>query len=266
MQYGFIGVGNMGGALAQAVCRRVDPARVAVSGRRAEKAQEAARWLGCRAAANEDIARECGMIFLGVKPQMMAEMLRPLQGIFAAREEKPLLVSMAAGLTLADIGAMAGGGLPVVRIMPNTACTVGEGMILYCAGEGVSAEQLRCLLDALDAAGILDELPESQIDAGSAVAGCGGAFADLFLEALADGGVYCGLPREKARLYAAQMLKGAAAMALTGTEHTGQSKDAVCSPGGTTIAGVRALERGGFRSCAMEAVIAAYTRTAELKK
>ena len=98
------------------------------------------------------------------------------------------------------------------------------------------------------------------------MAGCGGAFADLFLEALADGGVYCGLPREEARLYAAQMLKGAAAMALTGTEHTGQSKDAVCSPGGTTIAGVRALERGGFRSCAMEAVIAAYTRTAELKK
>ena len=129
MQYGFIGVGNMGGALAQAVCRRVDPARVAVSGRRAEKAQEAARRLGCRAAANEDIARECGMIFLGVKPQMMAEMLRPLQGIFAAREEKPLLVSMAAGLTLADIGAMAGGGLLPAEDGGAALRQIGDGLL-----------------------------------------------------------------------------------------------------------------------------------------
>ena len=97
------------------------------------------------------------------------------------------------------------------------------------------------------------------------MAGCGGAFVSLFLEALADGAVTCGLPRDKARRYAAQMVLGTAQLALQSGQHTAAMKDAVCSPGGTTIAGVRALERGGFRSAAMEAVIAAYEKTLALK-
>ena len=119
---------------------------------------------------------------------------------------------------------------------------------------------------AMAGAGLLDDVEERLMDAGSAVAGCGPAFAALMLEALADGGVACGLPRAKAQMYAAQMMLGTAALALETGRHPGQLKDAVCSPGGTTIQGVRALERGGFRSAAFEAVIAAYEATLALAK
>ena len=266
MTYGFIGTGNMGGALARALCKTVDAKKVFLANRTADKAQKLASELGCTAADNETIARTCDVLFLGVKPQMMEGMLCAIRETLAARTKKPLLVSMAAGLTAAAIDEMAGGGFPVVRIMPNTACTVGEGMTMYCCNERVTAVQRDALLAALAASGVLDELPEQLIDAGSAVAGCGGAYVCLFLEALADGGVACGLPRDTARLYAAQMCRGNALLAMAGGEHTGMMKDAICSPGGTTIAGVRALEKGGFRSAAMEAVIAAYEKTAALKK
>ena len=266
MKYGFIGTGNMGGTLARVLCKQVDPQQVMLANRTSIKAEKLAQELGCTFGTNEELARTCDTIFLGVKPQMMADMLGDLREVLTAREEKPLLVSMAAGLTMDAIDKMAGGGFPVVRIMPNTACTVGEGMILYCHNEVATLRQVNTVLEALDRSGVLDELPENLMDAGSAVAGCGGAYVCLFLEALADGGVACGLPRHKARLYAAQMLKGNAMLSMIGGEHTGAMKDAICSPGGTTIAGVRALEQRGFRSAAMEAVIAAYERTQELKR
>ena len=114
-------------------------------------------------------------------------------------------------------------------------------------------------------AGRFSSLRERLIDAGSAVAGCGPAFVDLFIEALADGGVACGLPRAQAQTFAAQMVAGSARLALESGQHPGVLKDAVCSPGGTTIQGVRALEAGGFRSAVMEAVIAAYEKNGDLK-
>ena len=115
-------------------------------------------------------------------------------------------------------------------------------------------------------AGLVDQVPEGLIDAASCVSGCGPAFAYLFLEALADGGVACGLPRDKALAYAAQMLAGSARMVLETGAHPGALKDAVCSPGGSTIQGVRALEKGGLRAAAMDAVLAAYEKTQELGK
>jgi len=173
---------------------------------------------------------------------------------------------MAAGLSMAEIRRLAGGDYPVIRIMPNMPVAVGEGMILYDRTENVTDEMLQTFLQDMQAAGLFDALPESLIDAGSAVSGCGPAFAFLMMEALADGGVRCGLPRQKAQMYAAQMLKGSAAQLLESGLHPGQLKDAVCSPGGTTIAGVEAMERGGFRAAAMDAVTAAYERTKELAK
>ena len=133
-------------------------------------------------------------------------------------------------------------------------------------GEEVTEEQLSAFLTLMSASGRLEPLEEHLIDAGSAVAGCGGAFVSLFLEALADGAVTCGLPRDKARRYAAQMVLGAAAMVLESGKHPGQLKDEVCSPGGSTIAGVAALEERGFRSAAIQAVEAAFRRNQELGK
>lgn len=263
MTYGFIGTGNMGGALATAVAKRGWD--IVLANRTPEKAEALAAKIGGKVSDNEEIARHCDYIFLGVKPQNMAETLKPLQPIFSARSDPFVLVSMAAGLSISAIQEMAGGDYPVIRIMPNTACAVGAGMTLYCS-KNVDMKRLSGFLDAMAASGELEELPENLIDAGSAVAGCGGAFACLFMEGLADGGVAIGLPREKALRFAAQTLMGTGVLAHETGLHPGQMKDAICSPGGTTIAGVRALENKGFRGAAMDAVIAAYDRTQALKQ
>ena len=265
MKVGFIGTGNMGGALAHAAAQSPAPAELLLSNRTPEKAQALAQQLGATVSDNETIAQTCDYIFLGVKPQMMADLLARLQPILSRRQEGFVLVSMAAGLTLQRLREMAGLSCPILRIMPNTACAVGAGLTLYVPSPEVTEEQLSAFLTLMSASGRLEPLEEHLIDAGSAVAGCGGAFVSLFLEALADGAVTCGLPRDKARRYAAQMVLGTAQLALQSDQHTAAMKDAVCSPGGTTIAGVRALERGGFRSAAMEAVIAAYEKTLALK-
>ena len=176
------------------------------------------------------------------------------------------MVSMAAGLTLDRLGTLAGGNYPMIRMMPNTPVGVGAGMILYTANDLVTEETLRDFLAGMSCAGSFDCLPEGLMDAGSAVSGCGPAFACLFLEALADGGVACGLPRAKAQAYAAQTLLGTARMVLSSGEHPGALKDAVCSPGGSTIQGVRVLEERGIRAAAMDAVIAAFDKTKALGK
>ena len=154
--------------------------------------------------------------------------------------------------------------LPGIRIMPNTPACLGAGMILY-ATKGVEKADEDAFLAHFEKAGVLDKLPEDKIDAGSALSGCGPAYVYAFAEALADGAVECGLPRDKANLYAAQTLLGSAKMLLE-FGHPADLKDAVCSPGGTTIAGLHALEKGGFSCATMDAILSAYKRTLELKK
>ena len=261
---GFIGVGNMGGALARAAARAVDPGRIVVSNRSPEKAEALSQALSCRVATATEVAERCDLVFLGVKPQMMAGLLADLQPALERRITPVTLVSMAAGVSMAQIRAMAGGDYPVIRIMPNTPVAVGQGVVLYDQTENVSVEAKALFLTAMGTAGLLDPLEERLMDAGSAVSGCGPAFADLFLEALADGGVLCGLPRAKAQAYAAQMLLGAASLAMETEQHPGQLKDAVCSPGGSTIAGVKTLEQFAFRAAVIDAVEAAYEKTKTL--
>ena len=264
VKLGFIGTGNMGGALARAARRRVPGGCIHLANRTPEKAEALAEELGCRVSNAAGAAKWADFIFLGVKPQMMADLLAELRPALAARQDRFLLVTMAAGLSINTIQQLAGGDYPVIRIMPNTPASIGEGMILYTCGERVTDKEERLFLDAMAGAGRFSALPEHLIDAGSAVSGCGPAFADLFLEALADGGVACGLPRAQAMELAAQMLAGSAKLVLESGRHPGALKDAVCSPGGSTIQGVRALEQAGFRGAVMEAVIAAYEKTLEL--
>lgn len=264
--FGFIGTGNMGGAVARAVAKAAKKEQILLSNRTAEKAQVLAKELGCEARDNLFLAQHCDFLFLGVKPQMMGQLLADLAPVLAKREVPAVLVSMAAGLTMETVQKMAGGNYPVIRIMPNTPVAVEQGVVLYDATENVGQKALEIFTASMKNAGLVDRLPESLIDAGSAVAGCGPAFAAMFMEALADGGVKCGLSRQKALLYAAQMLQGSAKLLIESGQHPGQMKDAVCSPGGSTIAGVKALEQGAFRGTVMDAVEKAYLRTKELGK
>jgi pyrroline-5-carboxylate reductase len=266
MKFGFIGAGNMGGALARAAAKAMDPKNITLADQLTEKAAALAAQLGCNTATAEAVAENCHVIFLGVKPQVMGAMLSQVAPVLAARKEGFLLVSMAAGVCIRDIRAMAGGEYPVIRIMPNIPASVGTGVILYDTTDNVTSEQLAAFRNAMAHAGLVDALPEKLIDAGSALSGCGPAFVALFVEALADGAVACGLPRDKALVYAAQTVAGSAKMLCEGTMHPGQLKDAVCSPAGSTIMGVHALEQSGFRGAAMDAVLAAYDKTLELGK
>jgi pyrroline-5-carboxylate reductase len=264
--FGFIGTGNMGGALARACAQAVLGEKMLLSDGYAPVAEKLAAELGCKATAVNEVAEKANFIFLGVKPQVMGDMLAGIAPVLAARKEGFTLVSMAAGLSMEKIRKMAGGNYPVIRIMPNIPVKVGSGVILYDATENVSKEALSAFRSAMTAAGLVDRLPEKLIDAGSAVSGCGPAFVALFAEALADGGVECGLPRDKALRYALQTIAGTAEYLLESGVHPAMLKDQVCSPGGTTIAGVHAMELGGFRAASAEAVICAYQKTLELGK
>ena len=262
---GFIGTGNMGSAVARAAAKSGLAETMLLSNRTPAKAEKLAAELpGAEACANEEIARRAGLIFLGVKPQMMQLVLDPLESILRKREDRFVLATMAAGLSCNRIQDMLDMDCPVIRMMPNTPAAIGAGVVQYC-GQGVTVEELDDFAALIAPAGLVDPVPEWMIDAASALSGCGPAFAYMFLEALADGGVACGLPRDKALAYAAQMLEGAARMVLESGRHPGALKDAVCSPGGTTIQGVRTLEEQGFRAAAMDAVIAAYEKTVRLR-
>ena len=262
--FGFIGCGNMGGALAVAVSKTGE--KILLCDTDVEKANALATDLGAGAVDLPTLVENADYIFLGVKPQGFEGLFATLRPLLVERASAPILVSMAAGVSVAAVERMAGVDIPVIRIMPNTPASVCEGMILYTCNEHVSATAREGFLKALAGAGRLDAIDEAKIDAASALSGCGPAFVYLFAEALADGAVECGLARDKANLYAAQTLYGAAKMLLESGKHPGELKDAVCSPGGTTIAGVHALEESAFRAATMNAVTAAYEKTLALKK
>lgn len=265
-QFGFIGCGNMGGALARAIAKRVPCERIALCDTDTEKRDALACDIGAVAVSLDELVAQSRYVFLGVKPQGLVGLFGVLRPMLQARVERCVLISMAAGVSIKAIEELAGTPVGMIRIMPNTPVSVGAGMVLYATNGSVTAEEKAGFLQALEAAGRLDGIPEEKIDAASALSGCGPAFVYLFAEALADGAVECGLARDKANLYAAQTLLGAATLLLESGKHPGELKDAVCSPGGTTIAGVHALEASAFRAASMDAVTAAYEKTLALKK
>lgn len=261
MKYGFIGCGNMGGAIAKALsCSTKD---ILISDPN-PKTQLMADELGISCADNMMVAESCERIFLAVKPQVLPAVVLELAPILALR--KPLIITMAAGVEIQQIEEYVGTPLPVIRIMPNTPVAVGKGMILYCHNCLVTDDSIADFLSDMQYAGQMDILDEKLIDAASALSGSGPAYMYLFLEAMADGAVACGLPRAKAIAYAAATMEGAAQMLLQTGAHPGNLKDAVCSPGGSTIAGIQALEDKGFRGAVIDCIIAAYKRNKELGK
>ena len=253
----FIGTGSMGGALASAVSK-ADDVSLLLANRHPEKAELLARRIGGTVTDNETAVKNADVLFLAVKPQQTEAVLTALQPVFAAREERLLLVSTVAGTMIARLQELIGQKLPIIHIMPNIPVSVGEGMVFYSCGKEVNAEEEAEFRRILSHAGRLAPLPENQLDKGSAVAGCGPAFAAMFVEAIADAGVIAGLPRAQAMEFASQMLAGTGKYLLESGMHPGQLKDAVCSPAGATIEGVRVLEENGFRGAVIDAVSAAY--------
>lgn len=260
---GFIGCGNMGGALVRAAAKSLAGNEIAVCDFDDAKTQALHAECNVCVTTADDIAQNAKFVVLAVKPQAMQAAISGFAKPLCQRNNA-VVITMAAGLSIKAIRGFIGKELPIIRIMPNTPAAVGKGMILYTC-EDVTEDEEQAFLAAFAKAGAFDKLAEEKIDAASALSGCGPAFVYAFAEALADGAVACGVPRDKAALYAAQTLSGAAEMLLT-YGHPAELKDAVCSPGGTTIEGIRALEKSGFRGAAMEAVVAAYHRTLELKK
>ena len=246
MKIAFIGTGNMGGALAKAAS--ADKAnQLYLVNRTPEKAEALQKETGGTVTDLDGAVPDADLVFLGIKPAGIPELCEEIRPLLDA---KTTVVSMAAGVTVAQIKEKVGDN-PVIRIMPNTPVSVGEGMILYSCDDSVSADSL---ISSIGSSARFLKIEERLMNAGMAVSGCGPAFVDMFVEAMADAGVAEGLPREDATMLAAQTALGAAKLILESGKTPAELRDAVCSPGGSTIRGVRKLEENGFRSAVMEAI------------
>ena len=261
--FGFIGTGNMGGALATAASRSTK--NILLADHFADKAQALADTLGVDCADNIAVIKSCRYVFLGVKPQMMADMLLSVRDALCCRDDI-ILVTMAAGLKIDTIRSMAGGSYKVIRIMPNTPVGVGEGEILYTPSENVTDAELGEFLSLMQHAGQLTAIPESLMDAGCSLSGCGPAFVFKFIRALAQGGINAGLDEATAMALAAQTVIGAAKLLTASPLDPETLIKNVCSPGGSTIEGVRSLDHDGFEKIVADAVAASYRRNIELGK
>ncbi len=261
---GFIGAGQMATALAQGLVRAglASAGQLVASDPLLEARARFEQATGARVTAdNVEVVASSDVLFLAVKPQQMSGVLRQLRGHISPHT---LVVSIAAGIRLAVLAEALGAGVRLVRVMPNTPCLVARGACAYCLGQHATPDDGRLVQQMLEAVGIAFQVEEKLLDAVTGLSGSGPAFVYVMIEALSDGGVRMGLPRSMATALAAQTVRGAAEMVLLGGEHPAVLKDRVASPGGTTIAGLQALEAGAVRAALMAAVEAATRRSVEL--
>lgn len=200
------------------------------------------------------------VVILAVKPQTLPDVMKEI----GADLSRKIVISIAAGVTIRSIGEQASGAKRIVRAMPNTPALVREGMTALAFGEAISEDDKSVARTVFEAVGRVVPVEERLMDAVTGLSGSGPAYVFQAIEALADGGVKMGLPRQTAELLAAQTVLGAAKLVLESGEHPAKLKDRVASPGGTTIAGLHQLEQGGFRATLMGAVEAATKRSQEL--
>jgi pyrroline-5-carboxylate reductase len=263
---GFLGAGQMASALAGGWTKAglLDVARSRAADPHAEARLKFQAVTGVKTvAANCDVADACDVLVLAVKPQILPTVLCELRPTISASH---LVISIAAGMTLKTLVDGLGENVRLVRVMPNTPCLVGASASAYAPGPTATADDLELVGKLFGAVGKAFRVAEPLLDAVTGLSGSGPAFVYVFIEALADGGVKCGLPRDVAQALAAQTVLGAAKMVIETGQHPGALKDAVASPGGTTIAGLHALEQAAFRAAVIDAVEAAANRSQELGK
>jgi pyrroline-5-carboxylate reductase len=260
---GFIGAGQMARALASGFVKAglVAPAQIVAADPVPAALEAFAQAVeGARAAAdNASVATAADVLFLATKPQQIGAAVGPL----AKATDGKLVISIAAGVKLSTLAAWLAAAR-LVRVMPNTPCLIGQSASGYCLGPRATAADGQLVAQLLSAVGLAFAVDEKLLDAVTGLSGSGPAFVYVMIEALSDAGVRMGLPRDVATALAAQTVRGAAQMVLETGDHPGVLKDRVASPGGTTIAGLQALESGGLRGTLMAAVEAATRRSIEL--
>ena len=263
-RWGFIGSGRMASALINGMIRAgvATPDRIVASDPQAATRDALGREAGVAVhASNRPVVEGSDVVVLAVKPQSMAAVLAEIAPGLEARH---LVVSIAAGVSIATMQAALGAATRVVRVMPNTPALLGEGASAFATGPTATDADAELVGRFLESVGRAVRVPEAQLDAVTGLSGSGPAFVYMIIEALSDGGVRAGLPRDVATTLAAQTVLGAARMVLETGVHPGALKDQVTSPAGTTIAGVQVLERSALRGALIDAVDAASRGSAEL--
>ena len=260
---GFIGMGNMGYAILRGLLAYMPKEELIfweVNQKRAAWVQE---QVGVVPAADErDCTAQVKYLILAVKPQYFEQVMEKIRDFVSPKQ---VIISIAAGIDSQYLKSKLGSEMRIVRTMPNTPALVGEGMTGVCLEEeNFSPEEIREIERIFNSFGKMKRVPERLIDAVGCVSGCSPAYVYMFIEALADSAVRCGMPRNQAYIFAAQAVKGAASMVLETGEHPGELKDRVCSPAGTTIEGVAALEEYGMRSAILKASEAVFQKCREM--
>lgn len=261
---GFIGLGNMAAAMIGGMLQKgvVQPENVVGSARTAATCERVGERYGITTyLSNVRVAEKADILFLAVKPQFFPEVIEEIRSNVWP---ETVIVSIAAGKTLEEIGRLFGGNRKLVRCMPNTPALVLEGCTGVCAGDRVSEAELADVLALLRCFGVAQVVPEQLMDAVVGVSGSSPAYVFMFLEAMADGAVAAGMPRAQAYTFAAQAVMGSARLMLETGKHPGELKDMVCSPGGTTIQAVKVLEERGLRAAVMDAMAACIEKSKSL--
>ncbi len=260
-----LGAGAMGSAMARGLLQAqvIPPQKMILYDVAREYVQQLAQQLGViLASSNSEAVQRAEVVLLAVKPQVLPEVLEEIRPVI--QPERHLVISIAAGVSLATLQGRLPVGTPVVRVMPNILAQVRSAISVYALGDSVQEEHCRIVEEIFGAVGLVELGEERYMDAITGLSGSGPAYVFMMIEALADGGVKMGLPRALALRLSAQTVLGSAKMVLETGEHPAVLKDKVTSPGGTTIAGIAELEQGAFRSALIRAVESATLRSKEL--
>ncbi len=252
MKIGVIGCGHMGEVMIRGILKGhlAEKADLVASCRSEKTRVKITEKLGIPCRTNREIAKEADLCILAVKPQYYLEVIQEIRDVV---KKQALVLAIAPGKTLRWLSQEFNRPIKLVRAMPNTPALVGEGMTAYCANDLVSEKDLELVRSLLQSFGKAEQVHESLIDVVTSISGSSPAYVFLIIEAMADGAVADGMPRDKAYRFAAQAILGAAKMVLETGKHPGELKDMVCSPGGTTIEAIQILEKRGLRSALIEA-------------